>query len=102
MGALAEVFKGVVLVGGKDGIVVLFFQIADEFQLVGLVAEELLGFLRGQLSILKFVPLFEDVFHPLLNRLEIGVGESSRQIKIVVKSVFNGRTDSDLALREHL
>ena len=85
---------------------VALVQTVDQFQLVGLVGEELAGLAGADLAVGKIVPAADNLAHPLLDRFQILRPEGARgavlrdaEIKIVIEAVLDRRSDRILGLR---
>ena len=78
-----------------------FFQAFDEFQLVGLVGKDLLGFLRREDRLFELMLALDDLAHPLFDLLQVLRCEVARQVEIIIETVLDRRTDRVLGLRNH-
>ena len=77
-----------------------FFETLDEFQFVGLVGKNFLCLVRRDDRLLELMLALHDLAHPLFDLLQIFGREVARQIEVVVKAIFHGRTDGHLAIGE--
>ena len=76
-----------------------FFQAVDQFQLVGLVLEDLAGFI-GRYNLLdEGVPAGDDLAHAFLDLLQVILRDRLGQVKIIVETVLDRRADGVLGLR---
>ncbi len=91
----AQVGKAFLFIEGNDAV---FGKVVDQFHLIGFVFHELQGFLAGQLKAFEFGIFLDDARHFLFHVLEeLGRG-GLVHIKIVVKTVVDGRADGQLRL----
>ena len=96
MGAGAEVGEFALLVEGDD---LVLRQVVNKFHLVRLVLHQFQRFLPGQLEPLQLQLLFADLPHLRLDLGEHLAGKGKGSVHIIVKAVFDGRTNGQLDLR---
>ncbi len=76
------------------------FQSFNQLQFERLVFEELLGLVsRDHLAFKTFFAL-DDAAHTLLDGFQVIGGQWARQVKVVVKTIINGRTNGHFAIGE--
>jgi hypothetical protein len=103
MGPAAQVDERPMLVERDDG-AVFVGQVTDDLDLVRLAScfEALRGRAAVLLESLERVVGADLDPHLLLDRLQVGGGQRSRQVEVVVEAVADGRTDAQLRVGEDL
>ena len=104
----AQVREGIALVQADDRLFservavfvqAAFFEAVDQFQLVGLVLEDLAGFIGGDDLFDKGMPGGDDLAHAFFDLLQVIFRDLFGQVKIIIKAIFDRRTDRVLGLR---
>ena len=99
MGSPAKVGE---LVHCVDGDYLVLRQVVDKLCFVRLVLEKFKSLLAAYFLPDKVLFLIDDIPHPFLDLGEIVHLERTRKVKIIIKTIFNGWSDGNLCLREHL
>ena len=81
-------------------VVAATFQTIDQFQLVWLVFEDFACLFSRQNFLLEVVIPGDDLSHTLFECGQVILRDGFGQFEIIVETVFNGRTDRVLSLRE--
>jgi len=79
-----------------------FFQSFDQLELVRLVLKQFAALIgRDRAAHEGIIPL-DNVAHAFLDSLQVFRGEWAGQVKVVIKTFFDGRTDGKLSARKFL
>ena len=90
------------LVHCVDGDDLVLRKVVDKLGLVRLVLEKLKSLLAAYFLPDKVLFLVDDIPHPFLDLGEIVHLERARKVEVIIKTIFNGWSDGNLCLWEHL
>jgi len=78
------------------------FQVGDQLQLEGLVAENLAGLVGADHFLVEFVIALDNRTHARLDILQVLGCERAGQVEVIVEPVINSRADGDAGAGEFI